>query len=70
MRLVTSAADRLLSLVAPKATAAAGCVGSWRQDCTSCIKQPNHQFQKKVQNCSYTSGCKVVCGACYTIICP
>ena len=60
MRFVNSLADRLLGVVAPKATAGA-CVppDPWTQYC-SCT---SHVV--RVKNCSYDCKGTAVCGTCY-----
>ena len=60
MRIVTGLADRMLSMVAPRATAAACCPPDpWLAECYC----HNHSIYAK--RCSYNCACKVFCGTCY-----
>jgi hypothetical protein len=58
-------ADRVLAIFVPRATAAAGCAGSWQEPCGPCGEYGHtgawHQLQ---QTCSYSGNCTVHCGAC------
>jgi len=50
----------MLSMVAPRATAAACCPPDpWLQECYC------HNHSVYVKNCSYNCACKVFCGSCY-----
>lgn len=66
MRLVTSLADRMVSALVPKKTAAAGCSGIFYLACGPC--QAHCQSQKQCNwhsNCTYTcSICVYDCGNC------
>lgn len=60
MRLVTRAADRLLSVIVPRVTASAGCPpNSWTQTC-GCYG--GNLFQQK---CYIDSRCKTICNHCH-----
>jgi hypothetical protein len=59
MRLVTTVADRLLSVVVPRVTAGACCPPDpWVQECYC----SNHTIY--VKTCSYTCACIAHCGGC------
>jgi hypothetical protein len=70
MRLIAPLADRLLSVVAPRVTAAASCPGTFYENCSSCARNSNHVWQKKIKECHYTGvHCSTVCGSCYVVGC-
>jgi hypothetical protein len=66
MRLLDVAADRLVSLLAPKTTAGACACdpAPYTQVCSGC-----HERTKYTRNCSYDCNCKVYCSPCQPHAC-
>jgi hypothetical protein len=70
MRLIAPLADRLLSVVAPRVTAAANCPGTFYENCSACARNAEHSWQKKIKQCHYSgSNCATACGSCYVVGC-
>lgn len=70
MRLIAPLADRLLSVVAPRVTAAASCPGTFYENCSACARNAEHAWQKKIKQCHYTgNNCTTTCGSCYVVGC-
>jgi hypothetical protein len=70
MRLIAPLADRLVSIVVPRLTAAASCPGTFSETCSPCARNSNHIWQKKIKKCHYSGPhCTTVCGSCTLVGC-
>jgi len=67
MRLLASLADRMLIAVAPRVTAAAGCLPDQHQvACSACTRLSNHVWTQSQKSCHFTGNCQLVCTSCVT----
>jgi hypothetical protein len=65
MRVITRAADRMLTAFVPKITADAGCTAkSWRVFCY-CVQVGNEYYNEYYQTCTTSPTCATYCGSCY-----
>lgn len=67
MTLISKAADRMLSLVAPKLTAGACCTLAGKHYTQACFGGYCKDYHHYQQNCVVTCDCGASCGPCYVI---
>jgi hypothetical protein len=65
MRVITRAADRMLTAFVPRITADAGCTPkTWKAFCY-CLEVGGEYYNEYYQTCTTSGACETYCGSCY-----